>query len=257
MSDPVLREAFEDILSRNRDRIQGAIIKGLGLPEGTPFTDDMLGEAARKLGSVFDDVAEHIGTVELPENILTEAAELGLSTRRLRGLDGPIDGERLMQLRTSLNQQRETFMQPGKTDFNAAEDVTEVIKEIDSLIAKSLDGSDMMERWREAQQRWRFLTVLEKSGVINHQGEVVIRTAANKLKANYKREFKRSLSGGESLPDGIGESFDYIKVAAAFADNVGDSGTATRMGVQNMISDPSGYAKRVFMRHMLERHFNN
>ena len=256
-SDPLLRQAVEPELMANRQGLERAIKRGLGLPETTAFTDDaLLSGAEDLLGPEFDAVREAVTQPVTLSAAGREIADPMLSSYQRRAMDteGALSGSELMEIRSRLSRQASELFKKG--EYNAGTDVVDVINEIDRAIEPQL-GPELLERWRTAQGRWRFKVFLEAGQTLGSKGEINIRsagTAAKKIFGKDFRGFSDPATGRRgNLTAETSEALDWVKVGQAFADNIGDSGTAGRTRSIQLLTSPVEYGKSAMIGRIIRR----
>jgi hypothetical protein len=100
-------------------------------------------------------------------------------------------------------------------------------------------GGDLGVRYADARAAYRLADALDTGNVIRN-GNVMTGRAATVLKKRYPAEFARGNQYGAVLDQSLLDAFDVIRVSNRFGDIVGDSGTATRMSIQNILNNPQG-----------------
>jgi hypothetical protein len=256
-SDPLLRQAVEPELRANRAGVEAAIKDGLGVPQGTPFTDDVLNVAEEIQGAEFDAVREAItAPVQLSE-AAREIADPMLSAFQRRAIDteGALSGSELMEVRSRVAAKSRELFKDGQ--YNAGMDAVDVVNEIDGQITQQLTGTDLLERWRTAQSHWRFKVFLEAGQTIGQTGELNLRSAATSAKKIFGKDwrgFSDPTTGRRgNLSAETSRALDWVKVSQAFADNVGNSGTATRSRAIELLTSPKEYAKSAMIGRIIRR----
>jgi hypothetical protein len=73
--------------------------------------------------------------------------------------------------------------------------------------------------------------------VVNAKGEIVGTTLARRMERDYPAEFKRGDQFGTSTPEMLA-LFDAARISGRFGDIVGNSGTATRNALNNIVASP-------------------
>lgn len=256
-SDPLLRAAVEPELTANREGLELAIKRGLGLPDSTPFTDDaLLTGAEDALGAEFDAVRGGIRRPVALSEAAREIADPLLSSYQRRAMDTSqaLPAQEIMEVRSRLSRQASELFKKG--EYTAGTDVVDVVNEIDAAIEPQL-GPEMLARWRTAQSRWKFKIFLEAGQTLGQKGEINTRsaaTAARKIFGKDFRGFSDPVTGqrGNLTPE-TSAALDWIKVSQAFADNIGDSGTSGRTRAIQVLTSPKEYAKSMMIARIIRR----
>jgi len=259
MSNPIMRTAVESELAHNRRLLQTSAVKTVqGMGDEAVFNADTLGEMATVIGRKFDAVRDAVKAAVLPDDLVDDMAPLlSAKQRRLLNveLEGnaahPIDGRSLMEIRSRLNGQIADHYRKG--EFTLAEDVGDILDEIDDIIEASI-GKSGIDAWRRARTEWRFLRVFEKPNVIDFDtGIINVRTLRNQLEKNFKGEFARQAFGPrKNLTKAQSDFMDITRVAGAFKENLGDSGTAGRTLASQLLTNPKQAGKAFIARRFIQ-----
>jgi hypothetical protein len=185
-----------------------------------------------------------------------EIADPLLSSYQRNAMDtaGELSGQEIMEVRSRLSEQASGLFKKG--EYTAGMDAVRVIQEIDDQITPQL-GPEMLERWRTAQGRWKFKVFLEAGQTLGQKGEINIRSAGTSAKKIFGKDFRgfsdpvTGRRGG--LSPETSRALDWIKVSQAFADNLGDSGTAGRTRAIQLLTNPKDYAKSAMIGRIIRR----
>ncbi len=113
----------------------------------------------------------------------------------------------------------------------------DVINAMDDAFLKSA-GPEASALYKQAREHQRFILTLERGKGVNlDQGNVNPTTAGTSLRKTIKQEAGRGDPG--DLSDAGIDAIETTRAANYFKDIVGDSGTATRLAVQELISNPA------------------
>lgn len=250
-SNPMWLSEFEPELVANYREGARLIKQAMGIPDGTPMSDDMLDSAEHILGAKFNVVRNMVRQpIRLsPEAI--EVAEPAMSAwqrRAIRLTEGegdqvaarPLPAEEIFELRSRLNNQARELGRKG--EINALEDVVRAVEEIDDAIGAQI-GQEGESLWQEARNQWRVKLMVETTNAINKAGQVNYPTMANAAQKIFRKQY-RGWGPRKGLPEPTQQLIDFIKVANAFPDAVGNSGTAERLVSMKAMTNPVEYLKQ-------------
>lgn len=250
-SNPVLRQAVEAELVANREGLERAFKAALGVPDATPFTDDILNVAEDVIGGRFDAVRDSITAPVRLSEAAQEIADPALSAyqRRAINLADGLPADQIMEVRSRLNQTSRDLFRKG--EYTAGMDVVQAIDEIDDAIGQQI-GEAGQALWRQAREQWKLLKLLESGQVIGMTGELNIRSANTAAKKLFTRAYRGFPEAGRAglLPE-TSQALDWLKVSATFADNVGTSGTSERMAAMRLLTNPREYAKAKIVERLI------
>lgn len=260
MSNPILRTAVEAELSSNRRLLQTNAARTIEGLDDAIFDADTIGDMADTVGARFDDIRNQVGSVELPGVLADDVAPL-LSAKQRRGFQirpeanttERLSGQDIMDIRSRLNQQMaDAFKRPG--GFTEGTDIADIIQEIDDIIEATI-GPEGIEAWRKARTEWRFFRLFDRPGTIDlDTGNINVRTMRNALRRDFKKEFGRKSFGKRAnLTQAQSDFLDTVRVAGAFKENLGDSGTAGRLISSKLLTSPVDAGKAFLMRAFLQR----
>lgn len=232
-SFPPTAGAMTKIKANNQTVLNRVAAKAIG-ENADDLSESVLGRAYTRIGNRFNFAKGD--NIQLGDDFLNGLAKIDNEYQGVWGgkgdaafkslmddaLDdaskGTISGERYTRLRSDLSKRaRDAFSQQNSRLGQAVDDMIETL---DNAAQKSLPAGKA-KVLTEARQQWATLRTLEKS----MNGENVSGTKlANKLRTRDPKGFT------------FGFKDNDLYTAARFADRfkplVGDSGTATRMGVQ-------------------------
>ena len=258
-SDPIVAGAFDDIFTANRETGSRLARKALGLDDGVEFGRAELGQAADDIGARLNQVADDIEPVALNKDITNRV-------NRLRKVDDDLDdalddvlgaqgtpadvavsGQELLALRSQLGATSRQAWRQGASQ--RAKRVDAIIKKLDDLIEQASTNPAARADYRKAREQWRVLIQLEKPGIVSEAGDIGFERLAGRFTKEFKGDFARStFARAESnLSQETKDLLDFTKIGGAFKDNIGDSGTATRLGLQSLLN-PKALGQRLLLK---------
>jgi hypothetical protein len=263
-SDPIVAGAFDDIFTANREAGANLARKALGLDEGTQFGRAELGQAADDIGARLNQVADDIDPVALD-------ADLTRRVNRLRKVDDDLDdalddvlgkakagrsetvsGEELLALRSQLGATSRQAWRQGASQ--RAKRVDKIIAKLDDLIEQASNNPAAKADFRKAREQWRVLLQLEKPGIVSEAGDIGFERLAGRFTREFKGDFARSTFArpDSRLSQETKDLLDFTKIGGAFKDNIGDSGTATRLGLQALLN-PKQLTQRLILKQAAQQ----
>ena len=258
-SDPIVAGAFDDIFTHNRETGARLARKALGLEDGVEFGRAELGQAADDIGARLNQVADDIAPAKLDKDIANRV-------NRLRKVDDDLDdalddvlgvagtapqatvsGAELLSLRSQLGATSRQAWNQGASE--RAKRVDKIIKKLDDLIEQNSTNPAARADYRKAREQWRVLIQLEKPGVVSEAGDIGFERLSSRFTKEFKGDFGRSTFArpDKGLSQETRDLLDFTKIGGAFKDNIGDSGTATRLGLQALFS-PKQLAQRLALK---------
>jgi hypothetical protein len=145
-----------------------------------------------------------------------------------------IRGNDLLNWRSQINARMRQASVAG--DGNLSRNLRDVIGALDDAVVRQA-GPEVGRQYEQARALYRLTDALDSGNVVRN-GNVRPGTAASVLRRRYPAEFARGNQFGADLPQELQDAFDVTRIANRFGDIVGDSGTATRMSLQNFINHP-------------------
>jgi len=125
-----------------------------------------------------------------------------------------------------------------------AEGMHRVIGVIDNMIGDSIPpkAAGLHQDLREARAIYRNLLALDKPGVLSADGQIMPGRAYRSLHQMFPEEMgkgKLNTAYGGTIAGGEGSKLmDAVRISQTFKDVVADSGTATRLSLQGLLSNP-------------------
>ena len=253
-SDPILAPAFDPVFTGNRETGARLARKALGLEDAAEFGRAELGQAADEIGAGLNSVAQKLGPTKLGDDLFKEINSLKKIEPDLAAAISPeraVSGDELLGIRSAMGKlSRQNWKQGNAL---RAERIDKVVTQIDEQIAASLKPAEVAE-FAKFREQWRNLIQMEKPGVVSDAGDISFERLANNFRKEFKGDFARdTFASSGRLSDETADLLDFTKIASAFKENIGDSGTATRLGIQNLLA-PGGLkslAKRKALQKVL------
>lgn len=240
----------------NRARVNQTFGRALGIEGDTrELTEGMIGDVFNELEDEFGRIGAQLGTVEIDEafvegleaiqtrNIASpvrspEAVEITNKMLDIAtvGADGKvtIGGGQLMNWRSDINRKMRQASIAG--DGNLSMRLRETLQVLDDAVVREA-GPDTAVRYINARSRYRLADAMDQTNVIKN-GNVMTGRAASVMKNRYQSEFRRGNQYGAALSQDLLDAFDVLRISNRFGDIVGDSGTATRMAIPNLLNNP-------------------
>jgi hypothetical protein len=259
-SDPLVQLSLQGPMSANRQGLRRALSRAIGI-NGDDFSTDLLGAAVDRAGAGFDDVGQAIGQRALPAEIVKRVQALSANSPFMEIDDAAaLTGRQLMALRSKIDDISRAAWQAGsKQEFGLAPYADNTLDMLDDFIEQGLrdQGDDaVLTMWRETQQRWKNIKVVESPGVIGMSREINPRSLDTAMRRYYKGPYLRQLTGEEGRRAGLlpetRELMDWARVTGAFADNLPNSGTPYRTALLQMAKDPKELAKSFVLRQLID-----
>ena len=207
---------------RAQQRALNSGVKGAFGYEGT-LNPKGLGEIKRALGAQFDEVQSYIPDQQMDAALVDRLDELGAlddATKELMQGYGLVDGEGLMAIRSTLNEDMsDAFINANRKEGRR---LRAALNEVDDLINTTLPA-EMAEQWASARNQWQFLTAITKGKAVSTAGEVNLASMMSALKSIYPNfRVGKDLPGA---PKGFGQ---LITALDELPKMLQSSGTAER-----------------------------
>lgn len=254
-SQPFMADALDPVVQANARQLNKLTAQAVDL------TEDQMGRGALAgsrgaVGQRFEDVAARMPEVTLPESVVANVEKALTSAERQaygisRAVEGTeralsVQGRDLMQLRQKVAEEASNRASKEGQDVVQRE-FAQTVDAIDDAIESALraNGDDTtMALWQEARTRWRVVRALDRPGVVQPDGSISMKSLSLALEKEFDREFRRQLSAPADFPQDVRDLLDYTRLARAFESNLGNSGTATRSAMGDIINSPVRYAKQ-------------
>jgi hypothetical protein len=266
-SHPFTAALFEPVREHNRTRMSQIALDAIGEkgPASGPaeLSPSVFGAAHDRLAKEFqavevalgDRVPLDSGLVQDVGNIVqrqTESmygkAEVATDANKLLEIISKgASGKQLMAQRSRMVSAMRDASAKGEGAY--AQETRDLLEAFDDFIDRRVRGdlsnvdtntgeiADIAGQWSKARNQFRALKTLESPGVVNAKGEIVGTTLARRMERDYPVEFKRGDQFGTSTPEMLA-LFDAARISGRFGDIVGNSGTATRAALGNIINSP-------------------
>ena len=255
-SNPNAPASFRQVKADNQVVLNQKWGEAIGVGPVEQITDDVMGQAVERASGEFARAAR-LAEVENPLGI--ETGGIGEILGNLGDVRG-VSAIRDVEAQKLLNQVEE-FVVRGRMetlDYMATRsDINETMRSaarqgeglltqaaqdvLDAMDANFVNhaGAEAAGVYQGARENWRFITALERGNTLNPAtGNVNARTAGGSLRRIFKHEAGRG--NIEGISDAGVETIQTTKVANYFADIVGDSGTATRSAINELVQNPAG-----------------
>jgi len=231
-SDPLAAEIFEPLRLNNQTILNRSAMKAMGSRAAEPSGEALL-QVGDDLGRVFEETAEQIGRADIPGEL---AERIGAIRRtepflELAEAGTEVSGRDLMAIRSRLIKAGAGAWRNG--DQIKAEFIDETVDQIDDLAGSQLDEA-AQAAWKGARARWKVFRAVQSGQAVTGEGNIAARSLSGALKRVYP-----SWRVGRRLPGEAGELGEAIRFSLAFPAAVGDSGTATRLSLQNLVHRPA------------------
>lgn len=205
---------------------------------GEEISDEVLGRAANRIGSMFEDTVKD-AQVRLDDDFLSALAKVekkysgswGEGNKLANVVDdaldaaskGPLTGKEYAHITSRLGKAARQKLRGENADPDAAFALFGVKEALDDAMERSL-GIEARETFRQAREQYRNLMFLESPGVVNSSaGTISLPTLANVLKRKDKPGFLR---GKNQSP-----LYEAARVGQAFKPSFGTSGTTERFSL--------------------------
>lgn len=239
-SHPATAAKYANIKSHNQALLNKFGAEAIG-ETGESLSDDVIGQAFNNIGAKFD--AAKGSTISLGKEFASgvQAAKNkyvsvvgGRGDNTLNGIiddsmalakKGVLTGDDYIKNRSALSAMSRDAYRQGNSRLAKA--VDEVIDSFDDAAQRSIPGAS--KQLKEARQQWRMLSVIKDA----RNGEnLSAAKLAGKLSKNDPKGFTRG--------DNQGGLYTMVRFGKNFPDVVGDSGTATRQSMQQMVGRSLG-----------------
>ena len=243
--------AGKRIAKENQEKLNELWGDAMGAGKVRKITPEVMGTARRNAAAEFNQaakVADEAGGVDVSgvaEGVARTRAERGTSIiqdqqvadalAELDQFSGTASARDFMATRSELN----TKMRNAASNSQGllAQAYGDVLNAMDDAFEGSA-GPEARALYDAAREHQRFIITLERGKGVNlDKGNVNPTTAGTSLRKTFKQEAGRGDPG--DLSDAGVDAIEGTQVANYFSDIVGDSGTATRTFVQELISNPA------------------
>ena len=258
-SQPFMADAFDPVIRGNAERGGDLIREALGLPPG-PLTRNTFTEADELFQREFENFAGEIRPAALPDELRTAIDTPDMLTTKDRRVfrvtesGEPISGERLLNLRSKLNR---SLASARRSDQGVlADEILEQMDALDDVIKGSIEGGGSGPAWQrfmDTRQRWRVNLAFNRPGSFTPDGNFSVKRFSNSLERTFEREYRKRLlqrnEAGEvidaQMPAEVADLLDFMRLGRTFASNMGDSGTASRLAIAQILEKgPSALIKQ-------------
>lgn len=246
-SNPLSAGAFETLGAANQTAANRIAAESIG-ESADAVTGEVLDRAARRIGDVFESVADEpaialgddfLGALARVEREFGESwtdapvARKAIDKALNLAAEGEITGRAALDATQRLGKDARRLWSGTNADPVAAEALGAIKEALDDAIMASVAPAKA-EALGAARGQWRNLLALERPGVIRSpiRGDVSPPTLANAMRAQDRTGFMR---GRRDDP-----LANLAQVGKAFPAAVGDSGTASRLALPLLASGAGG-----------------
>ena len=250
-SQPFMADAFDDVLAGNAQQFGNHMRRALGLGDGT-IGRNTFAEADREFSRRFGNVANSVNDFTLPTELRNALDDPEILTKNARFLfkvseEGqPLTGTQAMELRSRVNDAL-SAASSDRAQGVKADHILEQLNDLDDLIAGNIEGgkgSDVWQGFMADRQKWRVNLAFNRPGSFTPGGDLSIKGLSGNLERMFQREFKKRLfqrdEAGrvidDKMPEEVADLLDFTRIARDFESNLGDSGTASRLAIQQILS---------------------
>tara|TARA_R110002096_G_scaffold5079_4_gene23645 strand:- start:1124 stop:2611 length:1488 start_codon:yes stop_codon:yes gene_type:complete len=263
-SHPILRGAFDSTLQANRAEIDQAWLRAIG-SDALEFSRDAFGVRIAEIGDAFDSFAGQVGSAKisgaLSKNIndivkLEPDLDFLLKEAGLVDLSAELTGKQIMALRSRLNSMSNQLWNGTTANPLRAERIDGMIDQLDDVIAKKV-SKESLRNLKAIRSQWRNVKLLESTNSIDSLGGINPLAIDKKLRSGSRtgsKPYQRNSADFPGLDPATAKAYKWTRVASLFADNIGDSGTATRSYLQRLMNGEfKGVAQTLLLKQYLER----
>jgi hypothetical protein len=247
----------------NFETLENTIARGIGLPDGRGLGANAIGDAEQRLGETFQRLQDTAGDVNLSrarslaQDIVDEGKRgigaqgegIQRAEQLLAQTEGgtTIDPGDVMLWRSELmaNYRQATSPMSPRADTVAAQRLEKLIEAVDDAFERAVPAAQR-NLYKKTREQYRLLRTIRKGAAINEAGDVNVRSLGNQLRRNFRREYGEGRD--QALEESVRDALRITRVANTFAPNIGDSGTATRLALQQM--EPTTMAMQLATRPM-------
>ena len=260
-SQPFMADSLDPVITANAKRGGDLIREALGLPPG-PLTRQTFTEADELFAREFENFAGEIRPAALPDELRTAIDTPDMLTTKDRRVfrvsepGEPISGERLLNLRSKLNRSLASARRGDQGVL--ADEILEQMDGLDDVIKANIDGGGQGAAWgrfMDTRQRWRVNLAFNRPGSFTPDGNFSVKRFSNSLERTFEREYRKRLlqrnEAGEvidaQMPEQVADLLDFMRLGRSFESNLGDSGTASRLAMAQVLE---GGARNLFKQRM-------
>ena len=247
-STPMPFNPMHRMTRQRQDLMNQVAAESIGVPGQTRLTQETMGDVADNLSAEFQRLGAENDLI-VTEEFTDRLADIEAGARKRifsddaqveKAIDGVIDriGEsgRLsavdyQDISSEFKKKIRTAYRGDSPDPQFAETLGDIVSALDDLAENNMDGA-ALARLREARRKWRAFSALEKSRSVKESGDV-----SGPLLANYLR---RTDKGGYARGKNKSDVYETARMMKAFPGQP-DSGTASRMMLQSILSHPFAY----------------
>ena len=243
-SNPLTSNRFADIKANNQEVLNKVAARAMG-EDGTEITEHVLGRADKRIKAVFNRVFRG-KTLPMPKTTLGEIEDISaayLHSPTGRGdatfghitdylneelAGGTITGKQYLAIHNELQKTIRSAWRGENSNPELARATQDILDVLDSQAAKGLTKPERAA-YAKARTQWGNKTKIEAT--LNGQ-HVSGPKLANMLKKKDKGGFLR---GGGRADRATQDLYDMARFADVYRGIVGDSGTATRLSMPQLV----------------------
>lgn len=256
-SSPFLSGMTEDHIRANQNVLDRLALRKIG-ETGNEFTDDTFGDAAKRIGDVYEnaalgkDIPIQLDDLDALRPDISQEAEVLLDSyvKKYPELQaGLINGYDFNRLRNRISKDIRMHLKRPDGDPESLSKIQDVLDEGLKMVSP-----DSLPKLREAGQQWKNLKALEATGSLSPEYHVNPRAVGNRLRAFDKGGFMR----GRDKSD----YYDTLRIGRRYADMfkvdpAQTSQTATHQWLMRAASDPGSVGSGLLMRPIYQNYLES
>jgi hypothetical protein len=254
-----IRQANQGIVNSRVNQAMASVF-----PEGTVLTNNLkelgpetVGAFRQQLGQNFnkiyaaagdvsaDEITKTLAPVMLTPEGMTYGADKVLATILARTVNGQMTPAIMADTRNFLSGMAfDLGRAPGSQ--MQANVYSSMVTGLDNLIESKV-GTELAGQLVDNRQGWRLLMALEKPGVIKENGNVIPGALYRNIRKGYRDEslgMAPLRANSETQNKALANLVETLRVTQYFDRVVGDSGTATRMSMGDLLK-PGSYIEKL------------
>ena len=249
-ANPAFSDIPEPMIQANQTKLNQLALESIG-EAGEEVTGDKLAQAADRIGAVYDGIGQNVDAVPLRD---LDALQLNASVdadryfenylKRFPSLEArSLSGQDYVKLRNIVNKD---IRSAWRNNPGVAEDLQDFQRLLDEGLERA--APEQLPQLREAGEQWRNLKALEGGKTV---------TKGNVNPRSLDTQLRRLDKGGYLRGRNKSDYYDAVRISNQFSDVVGDSGTATRSYIGNLMQNPSIAASAVLARPFVRKYYQS